>query len=35
MKIDSYDYLPLEKRLTFYNVIILINSVINKNQNHH
>ena len=31
MKIDSYDYLPPEKTLTLYNVIILIKPVFVKN----
>ena len=30
---DSYDSLPIEKILTFHNVIILIKSVVNKNKN--
>ena len=30
LKIDSYDYLSLEKTLTICNVIILIDSVFNK-----
>ena len=34
-KIDSSDSLPLEKSLTLDNVIILIKSVSNKNQNHY
>ena len=33
IKVDSYDFLPLEKPLTLHNVIILIESVFNKNQN--
>ena len=33
IKIDSYDSLPIEKILTFHNVIILIKPVVNKNQN--
>ena len=33
-KVDSYDYLPLEKTLTLHNVIILIKPVFKKNQNH-
>ena len=33
IRIDSYNYLPIEKILTFHNVIILINSVVNKNKN--
>ena len=30
IRIDSYNYLPSEKILTFHNVIILIKSVVNK-----
>ena len=30
IKIDSYDFLPLEKISTLYNAIILIKSVFNK-----
>ena len=33
IKIDSYNYLPIKKILAFHNVIILINSVANKNKN--
>ena len=33
IKFDSCDYLPLEKTLTFRNVIILIKSVLNKDKN--
>ena len=35
MRIDSYKYLPIEKILTFHNVIILIKSVVNKNKNYY
>ena len=35
IKIDSYDSLPLEKTMAFRYVIILIESVWNKNQNHY
>ena len=35
IQIDSYDNLPLEKTLTLHNVIILVKSVFNKNQNHY
>ena len=35
IKIDLYDSLPLEKTLTLHNVVILIKSVLNKNQNHY
>ena len=33
IKIDSYHSLPLEKILTLHNVIILIKSALNKDQN--
>ena len=33
IKVDSYDSLPLEKTMTFHNVIILIKSVFNKDKN--
>ena len=33
IRIDSYNSLPIEKILTFHNVIILIKSVINENKN--
>ena len=32
IKIDLYDSLPIEKMLTFHDVIILIKSVFNKNK---
>ena len=32
IRIDSYSSLPIEKILTFHNVIILIKSVVNKNE---
>ena len=35
IKVDLYDSLPLEKTLTFHNVIIHIKSVWNKDQNHY
>ena len=35
VKVDSYDYLPLEKTMAFHNVIIHIMSVWNKDQNHY
>ena len=35
IKINVDDYLPLEKILNMYNVIILIKSVLNKNHNHY
>ena len=34
-KIDSYDPLPLEKKLNWHDVIILIKSVLSKNKNHY
>ena len=33
IRIDSHNSLTIEKMLTFHNVIILINSVVNKNKN--
>ena len=33
IRIDSYNYLPIEKILTFHNVIILIKSIVNRNKN--
>ena len=33
IRIDSYDSLPFEKILTFYNVIILFASVVKKTKN--
>ena len=33
--IDSYNSLPIEKILTFHNVIILIKSNVNKNKNNY
>ena len=35
IRIDSYNSLPIQKVLTFPNVIILIKSVVNKNKNHY
>ena len=35
IKIHSYDSLPLEKTLSLHNVITLIKSVFNKDQNHY
>ena len=35
VKVDSYDSLPLEKTLTFHEVIISIKSVLNWSQNHY
>ena len=34
IEVDSYDSLPVEKRLTLRNVIIHIKSVLNKDKNH-
>ena len=33
IKVDSYDFLPIEKRLTLRNVTIHIKSVLNKDKN--
>ena len=33
IRIDSYNYLPIEVILTFQNAIILIKSIVNKNKN--
>ena len=33
IRIDSYNSLPIQKVLTFHNVVILIKSVVNKNKN--
>ena len=35
IRIDSYNSLPIEKILTFHNVIIPIKSVVNKNENNY
>ena len=35
IKVDSYDSLPVEKRLTLNNVITLMKSVLNKDKNHY
>ena len=35
IRIDSYNSLPIEKVLTFHNVIILIKSVVNKYKNNY
>ena len=35
INIDSYDSLPIEKKLTLHNVTIHIKSVINKDKNHY
>ena len=33
IRIDSYNSLPIEKTLTFHNIVILIKSVVNKYKN--
>ena len=33
IRIDSFNSLPRDKTLTFHNVIMLIKSVVNKNEN--
>ena len=35
IRIDSYNSLPIEKILTFHNVILVIKSVVNKNKNNY
>ena len=35
IKVNLYDSLPLEKALTYDNVIILIQSVLNKDKNNY
>ena len=35
IKVDSYDSLPIEKRLILHNVIVHIKSVLNKDKNHY
>ena len=35
IRIESYNSLPIEKILTFHNVIILIKSVVNKDTNYY
>ena len=35
VKVDSYDSLTLEERLTLHNVIILFKSDLTKDQNHY
>ena len=35
IKVDLYDYLPTEKRLTLHNVLIFIKSVLDKDKNHY
>ena len=34
-KVDSYGFLPIEKRLTLDNVIIRIKSILNKDKSHY
>ena len=35
IKVDSYDFLPKEKRLTLNNVIVFFKLVLNKDKNHY
>ena len=35
IRIDSYSSIPIEKTLTFHNVVILIKSVVNKKKNNY
>ena len=35
IKVDSYDSLPIEKRLSLHNIIIHIKSVLNKDKKHY
>ena len=35
IKVDSHDFLPIEKTMTLNDVIILIKSTFNKDQNHY
>ena len=35
INVYSWDSLPLEKKLTLHNVLILIKSILNKDQNHY
>ena len=35
VKVDSYDSLPLEKTMTFHNVMIFLKSVQNKDKNNY
>ena len=35
IKANSYDSLPLEKTMTFHNVIIIVKSVFNKDKNNY
>ena len=35
IKTDSYNSLPIEKKLTFYNVILFIKPAVDKNKNNY
>ena len=35
IRLDSYNSFPIEKILSFHNVIILIKSIVNKNKSEH
>ena len=35
INVDFYDYLPIEKILTLHDVIILVKSALNKDQNYY
>ena len=35
IRVDSYNYLPVERMLTFHDVIILIKSVVNNDKNNY
>ena len=35
IKVDSYDFFPMERILTLHNVIILLKSVLNKDKDHY
>ena len=35
LKVDSYDFLPIEKILTLHNAIMHIKSILNKDKNHY
>ena len=35
VKVDSYDFLSIGKKLTLHNVIIITESVVNKDKNHY
>ena len=35
IRVDSYNYLPVERMLTFHDVIILIKSVANNDKNNY